>query len=57
MDGYEPTALFSLAAAVPVAVAWSMVAREGVPGVWDDWGAGRAIPGTHLALSQGPILS
>ena len=42
-DGLEPTAVFSSAAAVPVAVAWSMVVAGVYPG-WHGWvGAGRVL--------------
>ena len=47
----SPTTIFIVAAAVPVAVAWSMVPRGGVPGVWDDgWvreGLYRVLPTSH----------
>ena len=52
----SPTATIDLAAAVPVAVAWSMVGR-GVPGVvGTGWVPGRAIPVPSQDQPQDPYL-
>ena len=53
----SPTTIFSLAAAVPVAVAWSMVPGGVYPGWGSGWVPGGAIPGYYPPSPPDPIFS
>ena len=52
----SPTALFDPPAAVPVAVAWSMGRRGGVPGVGTGVGPGGCYTGYSPRTLQDPYL-